>query len=271
VAAAVAGCSASNASKSPAPAPSSKQRAGFSANVTNPWFPLRRGSVYRYRGVKDGEPSRDVVVVTRATRTIDGAPCVAVSDRLYLRGRLEERTTDWYSQDAKGNVWYFGEKTAELDANGKVKTTSGSWTAGVDGAKPGIFMFAHPRVGQASRQEYLKGEAEDHFQVVSLNEPVSVPFRSFRHTILSKEWTPLEPDVLDHKFYARGDRHRARADRQGRERAKRARLLSPRFLSRSAGGSWRRRLSRRRRPGALTAVPETFTLALIRLRKRFRR
>ena len=204
VAAAVAGCSSSNASKSSAPAPSSSQRAGFSANVTNPWFPLRRGSVYRYRGVKDGEPSRDVVVVTDGTRTIDGARCVAVSDRLYLRGHLEERTTDWYSQDAKGNVWYFGEKTAELDANGKVRSTSGSWTAGVDGAKPGIFMFAHPRVGQAARQEYLKGEAEDHFQVVSLNERVSVPYRSFRHTILTNEWTPLEPGVIDHKFYARG-------------------------------------------------------------------
>jgi hypothetical protein len=65
-------------------------------------------------------------------------------------------------------------------------------------------MFAHPRVGQAARQEYLKGEAEDHFQVVSLNERVSVPYRSFRHTILTNEWTPLEPGVIDHKFYARG-------------------------------------------------------------------
>jgi hypothetical protein len=179
-------------------------RPGFSADVTNPWFPLRPGSVYHYRGVKDGEPSRDVVVVTHRTRTIDGAPCVSVSDRLYLNGRLEERTTDWYSQDARGNVWYFGEDTAELDPNGKVKDTSGSWAAGADGAKPGIFMYAEVETGQSARQEYLKGEAEDHFQVVSLDEPVTVPFRSFRHTLLTKEWTPLEPGVLDHKYYARG-------------------------------------------------------------------
>jgi hypothetical protein len=179
-------------------------RPGFSADVTNPWFPLRPGSVYHYRGVKDGEPSRDVVVVTHRTRTIDGAPCVSVSDRLYLNGRLEERTTDWYSQDARGNVWYFGEDTAELDPSGKVKDTSGSWAAGADGAKPGIFMYAEVETGQSARQEYLKGEAEDHFQVVSLDEPVTVPFRSFRHTLLTKEWTPLEPGVLDHKYYARG-------------------------------------------------------------------
>ncbi|HUH21070.1 MAG TPA: hypothetical protein VLZ09_04305, partial [Gaiellaceae bacterium] len=48
------------------------RRSGFSANVTNPWFPLRPGSVYRYRGVKDGEPSREVMTVTHRTKTIDG-------------------------------------------------------------------------------------------------------------------------------------------------------------------------------------------------------
>src|SRR5438094_5808006 len=116
----------------------------FSARVTNPWYPLLPGSVYVYRGVKDGEPSREVMTVTHRTKTIAGAPCVAVDDRLYLRGRLEERTTDWYSQDRAGNVWYFGEATAGLDAMGKVKSTSGSWEAGVDGARAGIYMFAHP-------------------------------------------------------------------------------------------------------------------------------
>jgi hypothetical protein len=176
----------------------------FSARVTNPWYPLLPGSVYVYRGVKDGKPSREVMTVTHRTRTINGAPCVVVSDLLYLRGRLEERTTDYYTQDSQGRVWYFGEKTAELDRQGHVKNTSGSWLAGVNGAKPGIFMFAHPRPGQSARQEYYKGEAEDHFQVLRLNVPVVVPFRSFGHTVLTKEWTPLEPGVIDHKYYARG-------------------------------------------------------------------
>jgi hypothetical protein len=179
-------------------------RTGFTANVTNPWFPLRPGSVYRYRGVKDGEPSREVMTVTHRTKTIDGATCVVVSDLLYIRGKLEERTEDYYTQDAKGNVWYFGEKTAELDEHGNVKNTSGSWMAGVDGAKPGIFMFVHPRPGDSARQEYLKGEAEDHFQVVAIGVTAAVPFKTFRGAMLTKEWTPLEPDVIDHKYYARG-------------------------------------------------------------------
>src|SRR6185312_9673960 len=183
---------------------SSSRSTRYSAHVTNAWFPLRPGATWVYRGVKDGEPSRDLVRVTSVVRVIDGAPCVAVSDRLYLSGKLEERTTDYYTQDAKGNVWYFGEKTAELDAHGHVTSTSGSWMAGVHGAKPGIFMFAHPRPGLSARQEYLKGEAEDHFQVVAMQQTAVVPYRTFRGAMLTKEWTPLEPRVIDHKYYVRG-------------------------------------------------------------------
>jgi hypothetical protein len=176
----------------------------FSANVTNPWFPLKPGSIYVYRGVKDGKPSREVMTVTDSIRVIDGAPARAIDDRLFLSGSLEEKTTDWYTQDNDGNVWYYGEKTAELDPSGKVKTTEGSWLAGANGAKPGIFMYAHPKVGQSARQEYYKGQAEDHFEVIQQNVHVAVPYVSATQALLTKEWTPLEPNVLDHKYYVRG-------------------------------------------------------------------
>jgi hypothetical protein len=176
----------------------------YSARVTNPWFPLLQGSAWVYHGVKDGQPSREVMRVTNHTRTIDGAQTVAIDDKLWLSGKLEERTTDYYSQDRDGNVWYFGENTAELDRQGHVKTTEGSWLAGVHGAKPGIFMYAAPKVGQSARQEFLKGQAEDHFQVVRLGVGVKVPYASSQQALLTKEWTPLEPGVLDHKFYLRG-------------------------------------------------------------------
>jgi hypothetical protein len=174
----------------------------FSAHVDNQWFPLRPGTRYAYAGVKGGEPSRDVVTVTHLTQVIDGVPCVVVDDRLYLRGRLAERTTDWYSQDTRGNVWYFGERTAELDARGRVRSTEGTWTAGVDGAQAGIYMPAHPRVGQAGRQEYYKGHAEDHFVVIGLFASVGPP--GTRNALLTEETTPLEPGTVDHKLYVRG-------------------------------------------------------------------
>ena len=174
----------------------------FSAQVDNEFFPLTPGTVYVYRGVRDGKRARDVVTVTDQTTTIAGAPCVVVHDRLYLAGRLAERTTDWYTQDDHGNVWYYGEDTAELDRNGHVISTEGSWRAGVDGAVPGIFMPAHPKVGQSFRQEFLKGQAEDHFRIIGLFETVTAP--EGKNALLTKEWTPLEPGVLDHKLYVRG-------------------------------------------------------------------
>jgi hypothetical protein len=176
----------------------------FVAHVTNPWFPLKPGTMYVYSGVKDGKRTRDVVTVTDQTRLITGVRATEVHDRLYEAGRLQERTSDWYAQDKQGNVWYFGEATAELDTNGHVTTREGSWLTGVNGAKAGIYITGHPRVGDSALQEYYKGHAEDHFQVLSLTTTVSVPYLMSHKALLTKEWTPLEPDVLDHKYYVRG-------------------------------------------------------------------
>lgn len=176
----------------------------FVGRVANPWFPLRPGTTYLYRGVKDGLPSRDVVTVTSVTKTIEGVRCTVVRDRLYLRGRLHERTRDWYAQDRDGNVWYFGEDTAELNPNGSVKTREGSWQAGVRGARAGIFMPARPRPGQTGLQEFYKGHAEDHFRVIGLAAKVHTPAASSERALLTREWTPLEPGVVDHKLYVEG-------------------------------------------------------------------
>jgi hypothetical protein len=171
---------------------------GYSANVDNPWFPLRPGTTFVYTGEKDGQPGRDVMTVTNRTITVAGAPCRVVDDRLYLRGRLAERTSDWYSQDSKGNVWYFGERTAEFDRKGKVTSREGSWQAGVAGARAGVLMPAKPRVGASFLEEYWKGHAEDHARITGLYGAGS------KTTLLTEEWTPLEPAVLDHKLYIRG-------------------------------------------------------------------
>jgi hypothetical protein len=166
----------------------------LSPHVTNPWFPLRPGTTLTYTGAKDGEPARDVFRVTHRVATIAGARCAVIDDRLYLRGKLRERTTDWYSQDARGNVWYFGENTAELDERGRVVSIEGTWQAGKNGARAGIFMPARPRVGQSFAQENAQGVAEDHFRIVAVG----------RTRLETREWTPLEPGVLDRKVYARG-------------------------------------------------------------------
>ena len=102
---------------------------GLRTRVDNPWFPLRPGTAYVYRGSRTGKPSRDVVTVSGETRRIEGVRATRCRDRLYLEGRLAERTTDWYAQDRAGNVWYLGEATAELDAQRHVTSRAGGFVA----------------------------------------------------------------------------------------------------------------------------------------------
>jgi hypothetical protein len=174
------------------------------ATIDNEWFPLLPGTSFTSRGTKDDEPAVDVFTVTTRTRVIAGVTTRVVEDRLTLSGVLEERTSDYYAQDKDGNVWYLGEDTAELDKHGKVVSREGTWHAGADGAVPGIYMNATPAVGDQFRQEFYKGHAEDHFQVVNVDASIKVPYGSFKAVLQTKEWTPLEPDVLDNKFYVRG-------------------------------------------------------------------
>jgi hypothetical protein len=186
------------------PVPTLPPPSQFVPRVTNVWFPLRPGTVYRYTGVKDGKSALDVMTVTRSTIMIAGIRATVVRDRLYLNGRLEERTTDWYAQDRSGNVWYLGERTAELDTRGHVVSTAGSWRTRVGGAQAGIFMPGRPSVGESGRQEFLRGQAEDQFKVLSLHARVHTPGASSHAALLTQETTRLEPGVLDHKLYVKG-------------------------------------------------------------------
>jgi hypothetical protein len=187
-----------------APAAAGSSSAPARSTAQNAWFPLKPGTVFVYRGTEDGDALREVVTVTKKTKVINGTRCTVVEDLLYRNGRLAERTTDWYWKDRAGNVWYFGEDTAELDAKGKVVSREGSWQAGRDGATPGVFMPAKPHPGFAGQQEHHKGHAEDRYRIVSLTRPVSVPYRSVQRAMLVEEFSPLEPGVLDQKMYVRG-------------------------------------------------------------------
>jgi hypothetical protein len=71
----------------------------FVAQVTNPWFPLKPGSRYRYKGVKEGERMTDVVHVTQRTKDVLGVTTTVVHDVVSTHGRPEEVTDDYYAQD----------------------------------------------------------------------------------------------------------------------------------------------------------------------------
>ena len=161
--------------------------------IDNPYYPLLPGSRWVYEGTSDGETERIEVEVLAERRTVMGIAAVVVRDQAFVDGELAEDTLDFFTQDSEGNVWYLGEETAEYE-NGEVTSTAGSWQAGVDGALPGIVMLADPAVGDAYRQEFLPGEAEDMGEVVAVAGDL----------VTTRDWTPLEPDVIEEKRYRAG-------------------------------------------------------------------
>ena len=175
----------------------------FTPEVTNPWFPLKPGTRWTYRETtEDGEVVQVVVTATSVTRKIaNGIMARVVRDTVTLDGQIIEDTLDWYAQDQDGTVWYLGEDTAEFE-DGKITTREGSFEAGVDGAQAGVIMPASPEVGMAYRQEYYEGAAEDNGEVLALNESAEVPAGSYDALVKTADTTPLEPDVLEHKYYA---------------------------------------------------------------------
>jgi hypothetical protein len=176
----------------------------FVRHVSNPWFPLKPGSQWHYQGIKEHKRMIDDVRATHRTKRILGVQTTVVHDVVSVQGRPVEVTDDYYAQDRRGNVWYFGENTKELDRNGNVTSREGSFLAGRKGARAGLFFPADPRVGTTARQEFSIGHAEDHFKVLARKAHVSVPFVTTDRAVRTKEWTPLEPKTLDNKYYVHG-------------------------------------------------------------------
>jgi hypothetical protein len=178
--------------------------ADFTTKIDNPYWPMKPGSRWVYRETDaQGTAQRVVVTVTHKTKRIaNGVKARVVHDVVTQNGKLVENTYDWYAQDKAGNVWYLGEATKEYE-NGKVKTTKGSWEAGVDGAQPGIIMPAKPKAGMNYRQEYYAGQAEDKARIVSTKEQAEVPAGHYKRVVMTRDVNPLSPKILEFKFYAK--------------------------------------------------------------------
>jgi hypothetical protein len=175
-----------------------KRNFSNSLNIDNKYFPLKPGTTFSYLGTSEGERASDEFAVTDRTKDVNGITARVVRDNAYEKGKLVEFTDDWFAQDDNGNVWYMGEFTTEVETN----SNEGSWEAGVNGAKPGIFMEANPKVGDTYQQESAKGVAEDRAEIVSLTQSVCVPYGCFENVLETRETTPIEPGVEEHKFFA---------------------------------------------------------------------
>ena len=184
--------------------PAKMSASDFGKRVTHPYFPLKPGTRYRYEGIDEDTPIVDAFRVTHRKKEILGVKTTVVHDQVLIDGKPREVTNDWYAQDKRGNVWYFGERTMTLNRHGYVTSREGSFKAGRDGARPGIYLNARPQPGDKARQEYYKGHAEDRFKVVDKHAFVSTPYVTSSHALRTREVSPLEKGVVDNKYYVRG-------------------------------------------------------------------
>jgi hypothetical protein len=175
------------------------------AAIDNPYMPFIPGMKWAYEGLTDEGLERQVVEVLEETRMINGVEATVVRDTVYVNGEIREDTYDWYAQDTDGNVWYLGEFTTAYE-DGLPASTGGSFEWGVDGALPGIVMFADPsaHINETYKQELYVGEAEDTATLLQINDSITVPYGSFSNVVKTLEFTPLEPFVREHKYYAAG-------------------------------------------------------------------
>ncbi len=174
-----------------------------STNITNPYFPAAVGKKYIYDGQTTDGLERIEEQRLTDTKTILGITCIIVNFKAYLNGTLIEEAWDWYAQDNNGTVWYFGEDVDNY-ANGVLVDHAGSWEAGVDGAQPGTIMPANPQTGMKYREEYYFNHAEDEAEITATGQTVTIPLGTYTSCIKTRNWTELEPDLNENKFYAPG-------------------------------------------------------------------
>jgi hypothetical protein len=177
--------------------------ANFVARIDNRYLPYAPGTRIHFEGERGTRKQTDDQVVLRRTKKILGVTCTVVRDTVSEHGRAVERTDDWYAQDKDGNVWYMGEDAFDRK-NGRFVKASDSWEGGVNGAHPGIIMPAAPKPGDAYRQEYYPpGKALDEARVLRLSGRLTVPLGSFKHVLVTSEYSPAEPQT-EQKYYAAG-------------------------------------------------------------------
>ena len=174
----------------------------------NPWFALVPGNLWVYEG--DGETIE--VEVTGDTKLIDGITCIVVIDTATEDGVVVEKTDDWYAQDVEGNVWYCGEISENFEEFDGDETSEpelvdidGSWKAGRDGAEAGILLPFDPQVGDVFRQEFAQTDAEDAIEILAIDATEAAPGGACAGIcLMTRDFTPLEPDVEENKFYLPG-------------------------------------------------------------------
>lgn len=186
------------------------------SETPNTYLPLVQGNVWIFEGTfeEDGEQITETVTVTVTDKIklIDGIHCLVVNDVVTVDGELVEDTDDWFAQDINGNVWYCGEEAKDYEIFEEdvpplpeLISDDGSFKAGRDGDKGGILLPNMPVIGDIFRQELSIGNAEDIIEIIGLEGDETSPFANCDgQCLVTRDFSPLDPDAEENKYYAPG-------------------------------------------------------------------
>jgi len=184
----------------------------------NPYVSVVAGHTFvlRVSGEEEGEEELVVVHVTDESREIHDVLCRVVVDIAVEvseeDGEIEyeavEATDDWFAQDTLGNVYYCGEISRNYE-DGVLRDIDGSFEAGIEYAKAGTLIQVAPVPGEAHRQEFSPGEAEDIVQYVGINtgpaeEDENPYFPCSGGCLHTFDFAPIDPFSTEDKYYLPG-------------------------------------------------------------------
>lgn len=177
------------------------EKADLASSGSSPYFVLEPG----FQQVYKSDTGDLVITVLNETKIVDGVETRIVEEREKDKGKLVEVSRNYFAISKEDNsVYYFGEYVDMYNKQGKITGHGGSWLAGVKGAKAGMAMPGDPKAGMKYYQEVAPGDAMDRAEIVSVTETMKVPAGTMKDVVKTLETSPLEPDVKEYKYYAKG-------------------------------------------------------------------
>ena len=175
----------------------------FSTRGSNRFFILEPNYRLILRGEgKHGSDIELTITVLKQTQTVDGVETRVVEERETVDGELVEVSQNFFAICEQTNsLFYFGEQV-DFYEDGIVVGHAGSWLAGEDDAEAGVFMPGIVLLGARYQEETAPDVAMDRGEIVSLDEVVETPAGNFGGVLKIMETTPLEPGVVEYKYWA---------------------------------------------------------------------
>ena len=181
--------------------------ADFTTQIDNPYWPMEPGSRWVYRETDpEGTKQRVVVTVTSKTKRIaNGVAARVVHDVVTEDGKPVEVTDDWYAQDRAGTSGTWARTRRSTRTARSSRRRARSRRASTE-RRPGSSCPPSRGRACATGRSTTRARRRTEAEVVSVDEQVEVPFGHFGQgsVLMTKDLNPLEPKVLEYKFYARG-------------------------------------------------------------------